>query len=301
MPPVRSWIVLASSRSSGSGSLPAARLTRSETSAPGEPGEPHSHDVLGAAQVGERLRQLRRQVGLGVAEGREEQQAGAPGRAGQVPQEQKRRGVRPVPVLEHEQDRPSAADVGEQVGDRRVEAVALGVGVGLDRLRQLADQGRQIGQQPGQLAAAGAERGPQLARPRSPAPGDRAPRRRARRASAPPRRRRRRGRAPLRPRPGRRTRAPGGSCPAPGSPASSATRRPSPSARGIRRPELLQLGRAADERRGRGRAERARKVRDLSVHGKTIVSLDHSRPAIAAVRRPANWVRSGHDRGARPP
>ena len=77
-------------------------------------------------------------------------------------QEQQRRRVGPVAVLEHEQHRPPAADACEQVGDRRVEAMALGVRIGLDRLAELADQGRQIRRQPGQLARAGAERGAQL-------------------------------------------------------------------------------------------------------------------------------------------
>ena len=39
-----------------------------------------------------------------------------------------------MPVLEHEQYRSAAADVREQLGNRRVEAMALGIGVGLDRL-----------------------------------------------------------------------------------------------------------------------------------------------------------------------
>ena len=46
----------------------------------------------------------------------------------------------------------AAADGGEQVGDRAVQAVALGVGVGRDRRRQLADAVRQVGQQPRELA-----------------------------------------------------------------------------------------------------------------------------------------------------
>jgi hypothetical protein len=129
---------------------------------PREPGETHSHDVVGAAQVGKRLRELLRHVGLGVAEGCDEQEARAPGGARQVAQEKKRRGVRPMPVLDHQQHRPLAADVREQVGNRRMEAMALRIGIGLDRRRQLADQGGQIRQQPGQLAAAGAKRGAQL-------------------------------------------------------------------------------------------------------------------------------------------
>ena len=73
----------------------------------GEAGEPQPHDVVGAAQVGERLRERLRHVGLGVAEGGEQQHARAPGGAREVAQEQERRGVGPVPVLDHEQHRPA--------------------------------------------------------------------------------------------------------------------------------------------------------------------------------------------------
>jgi hypothetical protein len=65
-----------------------------------------------------------------------------------------------VPVLEHEEHRPPPAHGREQVGHRRVEAVALGVGVRLDGLRAH----RQLRQQPRQLSAGRAERGLQLLR-----------------------------------------------------------------------------------------------------------------------------------------
>ena len=75
------------------------------------------------------------------------------GAAGEVAQQQERRRVRPVAVLE---DRATsgvrAAHGGEQVGHRAVEPVALGVRVGLDRDGQFADALRQIGEQPRQLA-----------------------------------------------------------------------------------------------------------------------------------------------------
>ena len=43
-----------------------------------------------------------------------------------------------------------------------MQPVALGVGVGPDRGRETADPGAEVGKQPGELAAAGAERGAQL-------------------------------------------------------------------------------------------------------------------------------------------
>ena len=125
----------------------------------GERVEPHAHDVVGAAQVGERLRQLAWDVHLRVAERRQQQHAPAPARARQVPQEQERPRVGPVAVLEHEQQRPPAAGVREQGGDRRVQPVALGVRVGDDRRRQSANARGEVRQQPGQLACAGAKLG----------------------------------------------------------------------------------------------------------------------------------------------
>ena len=56
-------------------------------------------------------------------------------------QEQECGQIRPVCVLEHNQHRPFAADPGQQIGDCRVEAMALRIGVSRDRHRQLADQG----------------------------------------------------------------------------------------------------------------------------------------------------------------
>ena len=76
----------------------------------GEPAQPQPHDVLGAAQVGERLRERLGHVGLGVAEGGEQQHARVAGGPRQMAQEEQRRRVRPVAVLEHEQERPAAAD-----------------------------------------------------------------------------------------------------------------------------------------------------------------------------------------------
>ena len=65
-------------------------------------------------------------------------------------------------VLEHEQRGPSPRDPGEQVGHGRVEPVALGVRVRLDRGREIAHPGAEVGKEPGELAAAAPERRPQL-------------------------------------------------------------------------------------------------------------------------------------------
>ena len=173
-------------------------------------------------------------VGLGVAEGGEQQQRAPAGGAREVAQEQQRRRVGPVPVLEHEQHRPPAADAGEQVGHRRVQPVALGV---RDRPRPGAAARRpgpgRSGSSRVSSPPAGAERGAQLVRVGRPARGGRAPRRTARRACARPRRRRRRGRARRRPPPRAANSRTSRLLPEPGSPPSSTTRRPSPSRLGI--------------------------------------------------------------------
>ena len=47
----------------------------------GEPGETHPNQVVGAAEVSQRLGKLARNVGIGVAVGHQQEQVGAPGRA----------------------------------------------------------------------------------------------------------------------------------------------------------------------------------------------------------------------------
>jgi hypothetical protein len=126
-------------------------------------GQPQPDDGVGAAQVGERLRERFRDVGIGVAERGEQQHARVAGGACQVTQEQQGRRVRPVPVLEHEQDRP-AADPRKEIRHRRMQPVAFRVRVGLERRRQIAYPEGQIGQQPHELAARVAQRRPQLER-----------------------------------------------------------------------------------------------------------------------------------------
>ena len=67
-------------------------------------------------------------------------------------------------VLDDEEHRPLLADTREELGHGRVQAVALGVGVCLDRWRELAGPRSEVREQPRELTAAGAERGAQLVR-----------------------------------------------------------------------------------------------------------------------------------------
>ena len=122
-----------------------------------QPAQPQPHHALRAPQLHQRLGQLGGDVGLGVAERGQQQHARVRGGPGQVPQQEQRRRVGPVAVLQHQQQRPAAAGCDQQVGHLAVEPVALGVLVGHHRLRQPPDHGRQVGQEPRQLAAASAE------------------------------------------------------------------------------------------------------------------------------------------------
>jgi hypothetical protein len=104
----------------------------------GEATESQPDDVVGAAKVGERLRQRLLHVGLRVAKGRHHEQSRPPRGPRQVAQQAERGGVGPVGVLEHKQHGVVAARALEQVGDRRVQPVALGVGIGRRAVRQQA-------------------------------------------------------------------------------------------------------------------------------------------------------------------
>jgi hypothetical protein len=66
-----------------------------------------------------------------------------------------------VDVLEHDEERRLRADPDEQVGDRGVESVPLGVGVSGGREGQSADARLELGKQTRQLAAGRAEASPE--------------------------------------------------------------------------------------------------------------------------------------------
>ena len=126
--------------------------------------EPHSGDLLVPAQVDQRVAELLRHVGLGVAERRDDEQAGVGGGPPEVAQEQERRMVGPVPVLEDEQDGRMPAGRDQELDDRRVQPVALRVLVGRDGVGEVADTGGEVRQQPLELAAARPEVGAEAGR-----------------------------------------------------------------------------------------------------------------------------------------
>ncbi len=126
-----------------------------------EAGEPQAHDVLGAPQVGQGVGELGRDVGVGVPERGRHEHAHVGRGAGQVAQQEQRRPVGPVAVLEHQEQRLAAAGGGQQLGHRGVQPVTLGVRIGLRRSGQARDPVGQVRQQPGELVAGAAEVGPE--------------------------------------------------------------------------------------------------------------------------------------------
>ena len=124
----------------------------------GETGQAHTDHVVGPSQVCERLRESLRDVGLGVAEGCEQQNASVARGPCQVTQEEEGRGVGPVPVLQDQQRRPAHGDRRKKVGHGGVQPVALGIRIGLDRGLEIDDAPRQIWEEAGELTTAGAER-----------------------------------------------------------------------------------------------------------------------------------------------
>ena len=118
-------------------------------------------DTALPAEVGQHVGQRMAAVEVGVAVGGQDEHPHRRDRAQEVAQQEQRRLVGPVQVVEHEDDRGVVRAGGQQVGDGLEQAVALGVGLGLQRLGQAGDPGAELGQQPGELARQGAQLGPQ--------------------------------------------------------------------------------------------------------------------------------------------
>ena len=129
-----------------------------------QPAQAHANDALRPGDVDQGLRERRRHVGLEVAEGGDEQHPRGAAGSHQVADEQQRRDVRPVHVLQHEQHRRAPADRREQVREGGVQEMALGVRVGGAGRRQAADEVGQVGEEARQLAAPRPEVGSQRRR-----------------------------------------------------------------------------------------------------------------------------------------
>ena len=119
-----------------------------------EPSDPQADQHARATQLGERLRERMGLIHLRLPVGAKDQHPGLIAGTRDVTQEQQRRGVRPVKVIEHEDQRLRVRDLAQQRRDRveQTEPLALGV---LDaraggRLRSLRGE---LGQEPGKRRA----------------------------------------------------------------------------------------------------------------------------------------------------
>jgi hypothetical protein len=78
-----------------------------------------------------------------------------------VAQQQQRRPVGPLQVVQHQQDRPAGGDGAEPLPHGLEQPLALGVGIVGQRWAHAADAGRDVGQEAGQLARVLGDLGPQ--------------------------------------------------------------------------------------------------------------------------------------------
>ena len=110
-------------------------------------------DSLLAVKIGQHLgeRMAARQVGLAIGGDQERGHVLALGR--DVPQEQKRRLVGPVEVVQDQDDRLLARGLAKQSPHRAPKQVALGVGVGLARRRNVGEALPERRHEAGELAA----------------------------------------------------------------------------------------------------------------------------------------------------
>ena len=141
-------------------------LTRSSAHELGRLGLAQSPDVeLGgepvAAKLAERVRE-RVAPPLGRAVCGEDQQPSRVRRPRQVAQQQQRRPVGPLDVVEHEQHRRRAGQLGQEPDDRLEQAVALGLRLVLRRRRKIGRAAPQLRDQPRELGAVLARVRPQV-------------------------------------------------------------------------------------------------------------------------------------------
>ena len=109
------------------------------------------HEPL-AAQAGQRGVEALAPL-VDVAVGAHDRHARVVGGARQVAQEQQRRAVGPLQVVEHDQHRHRRRDLGQQPGHRLEQPVAVGLGVAGIGRGQLGHAAAQLGDEPAQLGA----------------------------------------------------------------------------------------------------------------------------------------------------
>ena len=148
MPPVSPVSTRATAGSSGPRSPTAAELDKLGHLLGAQASESKSDHTLRTPQVDQRRRQRLGNLGFGVAERGDHQRVRLRGAVREVAQEQQRRSVGPVSILDHQHERRTPARRRQQLRDRGVQAVTLGIGIGRERRRQLPREQRQIGEEP---------------------------------------------------------------------------------------------------------------------------------------------------------
>ena len=141
------------------------RCTSSWTSATLEPAQADPHDALQPVQLRQRRSERLRQLAIALAEQRQHDDRSRAQRPRKVTQEEQRRCVGPLHVIEHEHRRRLAGEPRQQRRQRCVQLVALGIGVLRLRIgvrgRRVAGSRAQAWQQAAQRrrVAAGARLG----------------------------------------------------------------------------------------------------------------------------------------------
>ena len=94
-----------------------------------EPAQADPHHAVEAVQLGQRRSERLRQLATALAEQRQHDDRSRAQRPREVTQEDQRRCVGPLHVIEHEHRRRVASEPRQQRGQRCVQLVALGIGV----------------------------------------------------------------------------------------------------------------------------------------------------------------------------
>ena len=117
----------------------------------GEPTQGNAGHERLAAQVGEQIGQRMVAAEPDVSVADHDEQPGVCGRAHEVPQQEHRRLVGPVQVVEHEHRGPGGGDPGDQRGDGLEEAVPLGLGIGGRGRRRFGHAAEELRERAGQV------------------------------------------------------------------------------------------------------------------------------------------------------
>ena len=127
----------------------------------GQTGQAQPDHAVRAPQVRERGRQRPRHLRFGVAKRGDHQRARLGGPARQVAEQEQRRRIGPVAILDHDDERSAPAGGRQEVAHSAMQTVARGIRVRGNRKLPLAETLGHVGHEEGQLVGMGAEVGRQ--------------------------------------------------------------------------------------------------------------------------------------------